>query len=180
MIPVTSLARTLLDESATVRAEWLSRMLKRAEELRLLDLRDVDELLGRCPGHRGAKRLAETVSLYRPASFTRSGLEERFLALVAEAGLPQPHTNFVEAGFELDAYWPAERFAVELDTYGTHGGHASFESDRVRHEDLVLAGIEMIRVTDVRLGREPAEVVQRLRRHLARRRRELNLPAAED
>lgn len=25
--------------------------------------------------------------------------------------------GFVEAGYELDVYWPNERFAVELDTY---------------------------------------------------------------
>ena len=30
--------------------------------------------------------------------------------------------NFNVAGFELDAYWEAERFAVELDVYETHGG----------------------------------------------------------
>jgi hypothetical protein len=40
--------------------------------------------------------------------------------------------NFVEAGYELDAYWPRLRFCVELDVYETHGSRIAFERDRVR------------------------------------------------
>ena len=86
------------------------------------------------------------------------------------AGLPRPATNFVEAGFELDLYWPEQRFAVELDTYATHGTNAAFERDHLRDEDLTLAGIEMIRVTDVRFHREPEAVLERVSTLLARRR----------
>lgn len=86
-----------------------------------------------------------------------------------EAGLPQPHTNFVEEGFELDCYWPEHRFAVELDVFETHGTRAAFERDRKRQEDLLLAGIEMTRVTGPRLEREPGEVIRRIARLLAQR-----------
>lgn len=58
---------------------------------------------------------------------------------------------------------------MELDTYETHGTRAAFERDRVRDEDLKLAGIELIRVTEARLEREPAEVIARLSRLLAGR-----------
>ncbi|MDP9400262.1 MAG: hypothetical protein M3P39_04800 [Actinomycetota bacterium] len=37
---------------------------------------------------------------------TRSALEERFLALVAGAGLPRPRTNVLLHGFEVDVLWP--------------------------------------------------------------------------
>ena len=87
------------------------------------------------------------------------------------AGLPPPQTNVVVEGYELDAYWEAEGFAVELDVYATHGSPRSFEADRERADDLLLAGIELIRVTDVRLDREPRETVARVAAHLARRRR---------
>ena len=63
--------------------------------------------------------------------------------------------NFNVAGFELDAYWERERFAVELDVYETHGSRAAFERDRLRQEDLKLIGVEMTRVTGPRLDREP-------------------------
>lgn len=104
-----------------------------------------------------------------PTSFTRSGLEKRFLELVLAAGLPQPRINYVEHGFELDRYWPEYRFAVELDVFETHGTRAAFERDRKRQEDLLLRGIAMIRVTGPRLEGEPEEVVARVARLLSER-----------
>jgi hypothetical protein len=171
MIPVTSLPRTLLDLAATVRFDWLEKLVERSEELALFDLRAVEDLLARTVGHHGHKRLRRAIQLYKPTSFTRSGLEKRFLELCLEAGLPQPHTNYVEHGFELDCYWPEFRFVVELDVYETHGTRAAFERDRMRQEDLLLVGIGMTRVTGPRLEREPDEVIRRVKRLLEQRSR---------
>jgi hypothetical protein len=170
-IPVTSLPRTLLDVAATVRFDWLGKMVERSEEFGLFDLRALEDLLGRTVGHQGHGRLRRAVSLYKPSSFTRSGLEKRFLELVMAAGLPQPHTNYVEHGFELDCYWPKHRFAVELDVFETHGTRAAFERDRKRQEDLLLVGVGMTRVTGPRLEREPEEVIRRVGLLLEQRRR---------
>lgn len=169
VIPVTSLPRTLLDLAATVRFDWLEKMLERSEELGLFDLWAVEELLARTVGHHGHKRLRQAIALYKPSSFTRSGLEKRFLELVIAAGLPQPRMNYVEHGFELDCYWPEHRFAVELDVFETHGTRAAFERDRRRQEDLLLVGIQVIRVTGPRLEREPEEVIRRVARFLSAR-----------
>ncbi len=169
-VPVTSVPRTALDLAATLRPGSLLRLLERAEELRLFDLNHFDDLLSRTGGHAGTGRLRRALGLYRPAPFTRSGLERRFLELIAEAGLPRPATGFGEEGYELDVYWPEARFAVELDTYETHGSHQAFESDRLRQETLLLAGIEMIRVTGHRLDCEPQQVVERVARLLTQRR----------
>jgi hypothetical protein len=168
-IPVTSVARTLLDVAASARPRRLQRMLERSEELRLFDLGPVESVLKRNKGHHGAGPLRRAIALYRPAPFTRSGLERRFLTLVREAGLPQPTTGYNEAGYELDVYWPEARFAVELDTFETHGTRAAFERDRLRQEELKLAGIEMIRVTGTRLDREPKVVLERVTRFLSDR-----------
>jgi hypothetical protein len=167
-IPVTSLARLLLDMAAALRFDQLERLVEKAEERGLFDLRGVEELLARTVGHHGHGRLRRAIALYRPTSFTRSGLERRWLELVMEAGLPQPRMNFVEHGFELDCYWPEFRFAVELDLFETHGTRAAFERDRKRQEDLLLAGITMTRVTGPRLEREPEQVIERVARLLAR------------
>lgn len=168
-IPVTALPRTLLDLAASVRFDWLEKMVERAEELELFDLRPVEELLARTVGHHGHGRLRRAIELYRPSSFTRSGLEKRWLELVIEAGLAQPRMNFVEHGLELDCYWPEHRFVVELDLFETHGTRAAFERDRKRQEDLLLAGIAMTRVTGPRLEREPKQVVERVARLLSAR-----------
>lgn len=172
-IPVTAVPRTLLDLAAILSKERLDRALERSEELDLFDLRRMDALLARAGSHPGAGRLRSALALYRPPPFTRSGLERRFLELVRRAGLPRPSTGFNAAGYELDVYWGPERFAVELDVYETHGGRQSFESDRLRQENLKLQGVEMIRVTGRRLDREPAEVIKRVVMLLAQRRRQL-------
>lgn len=78
--------------------------------------------------------------------------------------------NAFVAGFEIDAYWESERFGVELDTYEFHGGRVAFERDRVRDEELKLAGIEIVRITGRRLDHEPGSVIERLGRLLAARR----------
>lgn len=177
-IPVTAVPRTALDLAATLGPVSLQRLLERAEELRLFDLRHFDDLLVRTTGHAGAGRLRRALDLYRPAPFSRSGLERRFLELAAEAGLPRPATGFGEEGYELDVYWPEVRFAVELDVYETHGSHRAFESDRLRQENLKLAGIEMIRVTGHRIDREPRQVVERVARLLEQRREQLRTQGA--
>jgi len=169
-IPVTSVPRTALDLAATLKNRQLLRLLERAEELRLFDLPRFDDLLARARGHPGAGRLRSALDAYRPAPFTRSGAERRLRELVIAAGLPRPVTGFVEAGYELDFYWPDVRFAVELDIYETHGSRQAFEDDRLRQENLKLEGVEMIRITGQRLDREPKQVVERIARLLAQRR----------
>jgi hypothetical protein len=170
-IPVTALPRTLLDLAITSRGDQMEGYLERAEESGLFDLRAVEALLGRCGGHRGRGRLASALAIYRPdPTFTRSRFEKRFRRLVGAAGLSPPSMNFNVEGYELDAYWPDLRFAVELDLYETHGTRAAFERDRRRQEELKLLGVEMIRITKPRLDREPEVVMRNLAMLLERRR----------
>jgi Transcriptional regulator, AbiEi antitoxin len=175
-IPVTAVPRTLLDFAA-VDPRFLGRALDNAERLGLLDLPAIEMLLARSNGLRGVARLREAMGLYRLPGLTRSGLERRFLGMVHDAGLSLPAMNLFIAGYEVDAYWPAERFAVELDTYDYHGGHSAFENDRMRQEDLKLAGIEMTRITGLRIEKGPKAVANRLRRLLDQRRRDLGISA---
>jgi hypothetical protein len=169
-IPVTSLSRTVLDVAVTSRARTVRRHVQLAEDLKVFDLREMEDLLERTKGHRGQAKVRAALELYdeRPV-FTRSGLERRFLDVVREAGLPEPAMNSFVAGYEIDAWWEAERFGVELDVYETHGSRLSFEEDRERDDALLLVGIETTRVTGPRLDREPGAVVDSVRRHLARR-----------
>jgi very-short-patch-repair endonuclease len=169
-IPVTSPGRTVLDLAADGSRD-VGRLLERARERRLLDRRRFEATLARAGGHPGRARFETALRAYRRVPATlRSDLERRFRRLVLRAGLPRPQTNVVVEGYELDAYWEAEGFAVELDVYATRGSPTSFEADREREDELLLAGIELIRVTDVRLDREPRETIARVAAHLARRR----------
>jgi hypothetical protein len=173
-IPITAIPRTLLDFAAAD-PHYLGFALDNGRRLGLIDLPAVDALIARSRGFRGVARLRTAMEIHRDPAFTRSGLERHFLSLAGRAGLPRPLTNLFIEGYELDAYWPAERFAVELDTYDYHGSPRAFESDRIRQEDLKLAGIEIVRITGTRLEREPAKVMRHLRRLLAQRRHQLGL-----
>lgn len=56
----------------------------------------------------------------------------------------------------------------------SNASRAAFERDRLRHEELKLLGIEMVRVTRPRFQQEPDAVLANLAALLDRRRRELN------
>lgn len=166
-IPVTSVARTLLDQAALVDGRRLRRLLRRAEERRIFDLAAVHDALARNRGHRGRKPLTLALEIYEPPPFTRSEFEARFYEAVLAEGLPTPRVNFNVAGMEVDLFWPEHRLAVELDFFETHGTRASFEEDRLRRERLLLEGIEVVNVTGPRFAREPDVALARLRRLLA-------------
>ena len=181
-IPVTSLARTLLDLAPLVDPGRLARLLEAAEKLeddegrKPFDLREFASLLARSSHHPGYGPLRRALRLYRPElAVLRSNLERDFRALLRASSLPLPSHNVNVGAYELDCYWSEHRFCVELDVFATHGSRRSFETDREREDDLLLAGIEVMRVTDVRLEREPDAVIERLRSHLERRRRTLAL-----
>lgn len=177
---MTAVPRVLLDLAIRARPEQMEGYLERAEERELLDVRAVEDVLARAGGHRGRGRLARALALYSPdPSFTRSKFERRFRQAVEAGGLPAPSMNFNAEGFELDAYWPDLRFAVELDLFETHGSRAAFERDRRRQEELKLVGIESIRITAPRLKKEPKVVLRNLAVLLERRRHEVSLAAAQ-
>jgi predicted transcriptional regulator of viral defense system len=90
-IPITSVARTLLDLAATVRPDRLERALAQAERLQLYDYTAISDVLSRSNGHRG--RAALTRATAQEPKLTRNDLEAIFLALVRQAGLPEPQTN---------------------------------------------------------------------------------------
>jgi hypothetical protein len=116
-IPVTSPAQTVLDLAPDESVHDLGRLLQRADDSDLLDRRRFEALLARTVGHAGNAKLAAALRTYEPELATlRSDLERRFRRLVLAAGLPRPQTNVVVEGYELDCYWEAEGFAVELDS----------------------------------------------------------------
>jgi predicted transcriptional regulator of viral defense system/very-short-patch-repair endonuclease len=176
-IPVTSLARTLLDLAATGPRWRLEQAIERAERLGRLDLIEIDALLRRRHGEAGTRRLLRALSIYRDPASSHSRTELLFLDLIKKAKLPRPATNTFVAGYEIDAYWDAERFAVEVDGWDTHRTRKAFESDPLRQEDLKLAGIDSIRITARRIEREPQLVARRLATLLAQRRRDLRRQA---
>jgi predicted transcriptional regulator of viral defense system len=168
-IPVTTAARTLLDLAAVLTPARLERAVEEAERLRLGDDPSLHALVARHPRRRGVATLRRILDDAQIAvAFTRSELEERFLAFLADAGLPRPLVNApVEllggTRVEADCLWPAERLAVELDGHASHATRAAFERDRARDRGLQAAGWRVVRITWRHLHGEPQSLAAELR-----------------
>ena len=163
-IPVTSVARTLVDLADVVTEERLAKAIHQAEVLRVFDLAALER--ARRPGRRGGRMLARVLCAYRPEPrLLRSEAERRLNELCEEHGLPQPQFNVSVAGYEVDAYWPEANLAVEVDGARTHHTRHAFHADRRRDRVLATHGIQSLRVTWPDLGPEfAAEVGEILRR----------------
>jgi hypothetical protein len=159
-IPTTSIPRLLLDLAATEPRRRLERAYEAAERERVLDTRAVRELIERSHGHRGRRPLiAISAAVSEPPHHTRSELEERFLALMREASIPEPSVNAWVEGYEVDMLWRAEKVIVELDGWEFHRTRGAFERDRARDVRLQLAGYRLLRFTWRQLETEPEVLI---------------------
>jgi very-short-patch-repair endonuclease/predicted transcriptional regulator of viral defense system len=166
-LPVTTVARTLLDLAEVIDRHQVRRAFEEAERLRLFDLRALKELARRHHGRRGLAVVNELLAEAVEPPVTRSELERRFLELCHEAGLPAPQVNTQVAGFEVDMAWPEARLVVELDGHEFHRTRAAFERDRARDAALQVAGHRVLRVTNRRMARERTAVVHAVRTLIA-------------
>jgi len=170
-IPVTSAARTLFDLTGVVSARDRARAIDRAKRLGQLNLDALDAIIARRSRSAEARLLRETLSLYRKPFHDRARSELLFIDALEREGLPLPTMNCWVEKWEIDAYWETERFAVEVDRWETHGSREAFENDRLRQEEMKLAGIDSIRISARRIEKEPQQVARNLRALLLRRRR---------
>ena len=154
-IPVTSVARTLVDLAAgqdqAVVGRWLDDALRRLE----LDPRDLRSCIARLDA-RGRRQptslaaaLAERWEGYDPGD---SALEARALLALRRAGLPLPAQQHAvrrpdgSTAF-IDLAYPDHLVAIELDGYEHHRSRTAFDHDRARANDLTLLGWRVYRFT---------------------------------
>ena len=112
-IPVTSVARTLLDLAEVLGHEDLEAAIDRAERLNIFDLTAVVDVLDRARGRKGAKALRRAIAAYLPSTQT-SELERAFKRLLDAANdIPTPAFNALVEGetrtIEVDADWAPHR-----------------------------------------------------------------------
>lgn len=170
-IPVTSVARTLLDLADVVSRRELERALDRAEQLRLFDLKALQRQITQGRGRPGAALLRACLVEHTAGStLTESETKERFLPLVCRAGLTQPAVNewmVLADGTALrpDYLWSEHRLIVELDGFGPHSTRQAFRADRRRDRKLRLEGWRVLRFTYADVTQDPHGVVAELRVH---------------
>ena len=168
-VPVTSVARTLVDFADVAGPARLARAVDQAEILRLFDLGQIDRTLERLPKRPGRGALARVLAAYVPdVAFTRSRGERDFLRLCRDHGLPAPQANLWIHEQELDFFWADAALGIELDGEPWHRTTRAFHEDRSRDRVLATYGIQVNRVTQQDLKR-PAALARELKAIRARR-----------
>lgn len=172
-IPVTTPARTLLDEATELNARQLERMVNEADKQ---DLIDPEELRKALEGHGGDPGVRPLRKLLDQHTFrlSDSELEVLFRPIARRAGLPPPLTKQFVNGFEVDFFWPRLDLVIETDGLQYHRTPAAQARDRLRDQTHVAAGLTQLRFTHWQVRHEP----QRVRRVLAKTAR--RLAAASD
>lgn len=167
-IPVTSVPRTLVDLAGVLDANALRRALEEADRLGLLRLAAVLSACDRANGRRGVGALRGILADHTVAPDTLSPLEDALLAFCREHRIALPQTNVMLAGWLVDAYWPAGKLVVELDSWEFHADRAQFDRDRRKGLAIQDAGYGFTRLSAPQLaGNEGDETAAMLQRKLA-------------
>jgi very-short-patch-repair endonuclease len=161
-IPVTPVARTLLDCAATLPDQLLRRGVRTAEDRRLVTVASLDREIARCPGHRGAGRLAALIA--DGPTPTKSELEDMLLALMAEHGLPRPpRINQYVLGHQVDFHYPDQRLIIEADSRRHHEMLQAHKADQARDAELEAAGYRILRIPYWQVIEAPSQTAKRIR-----------------
>jgi very-short-patch-repair endonuclease len=161
-LPITTPARTILDQAAVVAPRDLERTIDEARAQRLVTDASLIAVVQRASNHRGARAVRAALENQDEPHMTRSEAEEHMLALVRAADLPPFETNRRLLGHTVDFLWRAQRVVVEVDSWQFHRDRKRFEADRRRDADLQAAGHRVLRITARQLRREPLFAAARL------------------
>ena len=132
-VPVTSVARTMVDLASVLSVSALARAFHEAGIKYGTTPEQVDEVLERRANSRGAAKLRAVIHGDEPVLL--SFLERRFRRLLREAGLPLPETNrrragggSIAAGPSIGSLWSST--ATAFTAHGTHGSATAFANAR--------------------------------------------------
>jgi Protein of unknown function (DUF559)/Transcriptional regulator, AbiEi antitoxin len=144
-IPVTTVARTLLDLADVLDKQGLRRAVTEAEYRNRFDLTSLNAVVDGNPGRRGRKVL-EAADARRHR--TRSPLEDRFLSFIDRWSVEEPASGVWIEGYEVDFVWTRVGLVVELDGAAAHGTRAAVRRDRKKDRVLWRAGFRTMRLTE--------------------------------
>jgi hypothetical protein len=148
-IPVTTMARTLVDLTDVLTEHQLANVIHEAAFRNRFSEQATRAAMARAPG-RNLRPLERALEAHASGSAgTRSDLEDQVLARLP-AHLPAPLVNAgVQTSHELievDLFWPDQGLIVEIDGHG-HTRPRTRRVDGERDRLLNAAGFRVVRVT---------------------------------
>jgi very-short-patch-repair endonuclease len=167
-LPVTKVARTLLDLGAVLPYRAVERAFDQAEVMRALDHAEIQRVLHEGAGRPGAAKLRAVVARDAAGStVTDNGLGELMLAIIRRARLPEPICQYPVLEYRADFCWPAARLIVETDGRW-HETRSGIVRDARRDVRLQNAGWRVLRFPRIEVVANPAYVEAAIRAALAR------------
>jgi hypothetical protein len=165
-LPVTSLARTLVDLSGSMSVDQLgiaTDYARRELHFTLPQLQRCVAGLAPAPGRKPTRIHAVLRARLEHHDESDSGLEMRVLRAIVAAGLPEPvQQHWVDVGGRwrrIDLAYPKLKLAIEVDGFGPHSGRSAFDADRVRENELAILNWDRLHFTSTFTDRRIAETV---------------------
>jgi len=138
-IPVTTMARTLVDLTDVLTAHQLANVIHEAAFRNRFNRQATYAAMARSNGRRNLARLAQALKAEGPG--TRSDLEDRFLSLIGDLN---PEVNPKLEGLEVDA--KIGNLVIEIDG-PAHNRPRTRREDATRDAILHAAGYSVLRLT---------------------------------
>jgi hypothetical protein len=167
-IPVTTIARTLVDLAAVLDEEELARMFHQASVRYRTRPEDVERVLARRPRTKGAAALRRVVC--GDAAVLLSRMERVCRKLLKQAGIPLPVMNRPAGAHYVDCRWPEQKLTVELDSYEFHSSRYAWLEDRRREREAYARGDAFRRYTSEDVFEDPRAMLRELRALVLRER----------
>lgn len=161
-IPITSPVQTLIDIAPRLDRIDLERAIDEADKYDLVHPPGLRRALADRAGEPGVGILRHLLD-HRTFRLTRQQLEQRFLPLARQAGLPTPLTKQIVNRFEVDFWWPDLKLVVETDGLRYHRTPAEQARDRLRDQVHTASGLVNLRFTHEQVRYEPEHVLRILR-----------------
>ncbi len=156
-IPVTAPAQTIIDLALRLDDAALNRMISEGDKRKLLT---PDSLRAACvaqPRRRGAARVRDELDKHT-FRLTDSRLEQLFVPLAVEAGLPVPETRRRVNSHRVDFWWPNLGLVVETDGLTYHRLPAQQTNDLIRDQTHAAAGLRSLRFSHWQIRHDPGHV----------------------
>jgi very-short-patch-repair endonuclease len=159
-IPLTDPLSTLVDVAVGMTTAELERALNEAVQRDLVDPEAARIELDDFPQRPGAGRVRQLLDR-DTLVLTDTRLEQLFVPVARDAGLPPPQTQAWLNGHRVDFYWPELGLVVEADSLRYHRTAAKQAADARRDQSHVAAGLIGLRFPHSQIRYEP-EYVRRI------------------
>lgn len=162
-MPVTTVARTLLDLAAVLSKDQLASAFSAADRTNRIQVGAIRRLIE--PGRRrGAAALRAVFVDYDPQRLPQRSEFESLIwnRIQRRRDFETPERNEIVNGREVDLVWWRKRLMVELDGHRHHSGIERFNADRSRDLEMALDGYQVLRISWAMFRADPDGVLDSL------------------